>query len=226
MRPLCLDLMEGRAEPEVREAIDVAHHAADKQVARFPDCAGNAPSPQPTSKEVGMSISNMSWTNRSLRRGLLLAIGVVAAVLVQPQIGTAQSDGPFSKFLGSWRGSGQVIGRDGNHERITCRASYSTSESGAALSQKLVCASDSYRVDISSYIVADGHSVQGHWQEATRQVQGELTGQIADGNFEGSVSGVGFTAGIHLRTSGHKQQVTISPDGGDVAKADIVLSRG
>jgi hypothetical protein len=172
-----------------------------------------------------MSIFNVSGTSRSPRRSLLLAIGVVAAVLVQPQIGTAQSDGPFARFVGSWRGSGQVIGKDGNHERITCRASYSVSESGAALSQTLICASDSYRVDISSYIVADGHSVQGHWQEATRRVQGDLTGRIADGNFEGSVAGVGFTAAIHLRTSGRKQQVTISPDGGDVAKADIFLSR-
>jgi hypothetical protein len=172
-----------------------------------------------------MSISNVSRTKLSLSRSVLLALGVAAAVLVQPQIGTAQPDGPFTRFVGSWRGSGQVIGRDGNHERITCRASYSESENGVALSQTLVCASDSYRVDISSYIVADGHNVQGHWQEATRRVQGDLTGRIADGNFEGSVAGVGFTAAIRLRTSGRKQQVTISPDGGDVAKADIILSR-
>ena len=172
-----------------------------------------------------MWISNTSWTRRSLSRGFLLPIGVAAALLVQPQVGAADTGGPFAKFVGSWRGSGQVIGTDGNHERITCRASYSVSQGGAALSQTLVCASDSYRVDISSFIVADGHSVQGHWQEATRRVQGDLTGQITDGNFEGSVSGVGFTAGIHLKTSGRKQQVTISPEGGDVAKADIMLSR-
>ena len=173
-----------------------------------------------------MPISHMSRTKRSVSRGLLLAVGVAAFLLVHPQIGTAQSGGPFAKFVGSWRGSGQVIGTDGNHERITCRADYVLSQGGAALSQTLVCASDSYRVDISSYIVADGHSVQGHWQEATRRVQGDLTGQITDGNFEGSVSGVGFTAGVQLRTSGRRQQVTISPQGGDVAKADIILSRG
>lgn len=176
-------------------------------------------------KEDRMSIGNMARTKRSLSRGLLLAFGVAAAVLVQPQIGTAQPDGPFARFVGSWRGFGQVIGRDGNHEKITCRASYSESENREALSQTLVCASDSYRVEISSYIVADGHSVQGHWQEATRRVQGDLTGRIADGDFVGNVAGVGFTAAIHLRTSGRKQQVTISPDGGDVAKADIILSR-
>ena len=132
---------------------------------------------------------------------------------------------PFAGMAGSWAGDGRIELQDGTSERVRCRATYSVGGGGTTLQQQLLCASDSYRVDISSYIVADGHSVQGHWQEATRQVQGELTGQIADGNFEGSVSGVGFTAGIHLRTSGHKQQVTISPDGGDVAKADIVLSR-
>jgi hypothetical protein len=163
--------------------------------------------------------------NRSFFRGPLLATVALMALLAQPQIGAAQSEGPFARFVGSWRGSGQVVGRNGNHERITCRGSYSVSEKGEALSQRLICASDSYRVDISSYIVADGRSVQGHWQEATRQVQGNLTGQVADGNFEGSVAGVGFTAEIQLRTNGRKQQVTISPQGGDVAKADIVLSR-
>lgn len=172
-----------------------------------------------------MSISGKSWTNGSLARGALLMSAVIVAFLVQLQIGAAQTDGPFARFVGNWRGSGQVVGRDGNRERITCRGNYSLSEKGEALSQRLVCASDSYRVDISSYIVADGHSVQGHWQEATRQVQGNLTGEIADGTFEGSVAGIGFTAGIHLSTNGRKQQVTISPQGGDVAEANIVLSR-
>jgi hypothetical protein len=154
-----------------------------------------------------------------------LVTGTIIAILAIPQSGEAQSGGPFASFIGSWRGGGQVVGRNGNRERIACRGSYTVSEKGEALSQRLVCASDSYRVDISSYIVADGDSIQGHWQEATRQVAGNLTGQITDGDFEGTVAGVAFTAGVQLKSSGRKQQVTISPQGGDIAKADIVLSR-
>jgi hypothetical protein len=171
-----------------------------------------------------MPIIGPSQSNRILVADRLLIAGVVSIVLVCAQAGMAQESGPFAKFSGSWRGSGQVIGADGNQERITCRARYEISHNGGALSQTLVCASDSYRVDISSYIVADGRSAQGHWQEATRQVQGDLTGQIADGEFEGGVSGPGFTAEISLRTTGHRQVISIKPQGGDVANVNIVLS--
>src|SRR6266851_4647337 len=111
-----------------------------------------------------MSNANVPSYRRFPRRGLVLASALVGAALLWPQTGMAQSGSPFDRFSGAWRGSGQVIGVDGNREHITCRAHYAISENGGALSQTLICASDSYRVDISSYIVANGHSVQGHWQ--------------------------------------------------------------
>ena len=116
-----------------------------------------------------------------------------------------------------------MVGADNKRERIACRANYSISEKGDALTQALVCASDSYRFEISSYVVAEGRSVQGHWQETTRQVQGSLTGEVADGQFEGNVAGPGFTAELSLRTAGRKQLVSIRPQGGDIAKVEIVL---
>jgi hypothetical protein len=172
-----------------------------------------------------MSMFSISHSPRSPRAGRLMAAGVVGVALIWAQTGMAQSGGPFAKFAGSWRGSGQVVGTDGNQERITCRARYTIDHNGGALSQSLVCASASYRVDINSYIVADGRSVQGHWQETTRQVQGDLTGQVADGDFEGGVAGTGFTAAISLKASGRKQVISIKPQGGDVADVNIVLSR-
>jgi hypothetical protein len=84
-------------------------------------------------------------------------------------------------------------------DRLRLRAGYATIS--RALSESLVCASDTYRVDVDSYIVADGHSVEGHWQETTRQVQGNLTGQIVDGDLEGGVVGPGFTAETERRAA-------------------------
>jgi hypothetical protein len=167
-----------------------------------------------------MSVSSISGPSRSLLRGLL-----ASAVVLWPMIGMAHSDGPFSRFSGNWRGSGQIVGTNGHSEQIKCRAGYSLSQSGDALTQTLVCAGDSYRVDISSHVVADGHRVQGHWQEATRQVQGDLSGQVVEGQFEGSVVGPGFTAHVSLRSTGRKQVVNIKPQGGDVAAVEVVLSR-
>jgi hypothetical protein len=172
-----------------------------------------------------MSTFSNSSLGRFTTRGLLPAVCMAGAVLLAPQIGAAQASSPFASFTGAWRGVGQVVGTDGKHEPIRCRANYSISDHENGLSQTLVCASDSYRVDISSYLVAKGQSVQGNWQEATRKVSGHLTGQVSDGHFEGNVAGPSFTAEISLRASGRTQEVSITPHGGDVAKVEISLAR-
>ena len=154
-----------------------------------------------------------------------MAARIAASVAVLwPHTGVARSEGPFSRFSGAWRGSGEVVGSDGTRERIACRANYDIASGGAALSQSLVCASDSYRFDVRSNVVADGDKVQGQWQETTRNVTGNVLGQVADGDFEGNVSGPGFTAELSLKMTGRKQAVNITPHGGDIANVAIVLS--
>jgi hypothetical protein len=93
------------------------------------------------------------------------------------------------------------------------------------LSQALVCASDSYRVDIRSFIVADGQAVQGHWEESVRQAAGQLEGRIVGGQLEGRISGPGFEARMSLATSGVRQTIVITPAGGSVSRVEIALSR-
>jgi hypothetical protein len=154
------------------------------------------------------------------------AMLVAGALLLGPQIGwAAPTDSAFGKFSGEWRGSGQVTGTDGKSESITCRARYDISASGESLTQALVCASDSYRFDIRSNVVADGENASGGWQETTRNITGNLIGHIRNGDFEGNVSGADFTAEVSLRLSGRKQDVVLTPHGGDVAKVQIALSR-
>ena len=166
------------------------------------------------------SASRLRPTLRSLLTGSL-----AGAMIIWSQIGVARSEGPFASFSGSWRGSGHVVGMDGHREQIRCRGGYSLSDNGEAVTQTLVCASDSYQFDINSYVVAEGHNVRGHWQETTRQVQGSLSGSIADGWFEGNMSGPNFTAEVSLRSAGGKQVVNIRPSGGDIAAVDVILSR-
>lgn len=171
-------------------------------------------------------LSNVSLSFRRSRLAMSLsAAGIGGVALFCPQLALAQPEGPFSVFSGSWRGSGEVVGTDEKHERITCRAKYLVSSSGDSLSQALVCASDSYRFDVRSDVFAVGPQVRGQWQETTRNVAGNLVGRVSNGRFEGNISGPGFTAEMSVRSTGRKQEVDISPHGGDVAKVDIVLSR-
>jgi hypothetical protein len=138
---------------------------------------------------------------------------------------SADAAGPFAKFLGVWGGAGQITGVNGTAEKIRCHASYATPSDQRSLSQSLTCASDSYRIEIRSFVVAEAQNVQGHWEETTRQVTGHLTGKIADGRFEGSVSGAAFTANLSLSATDRKQTLVITPQGGDISRVSIVLSR-
>src|SRR5579863_2683202 len=82
----------------------------------------------------------------------------------------AAADGPFDGFLGSWNGNGQIVGTNGHRESIRCRADYTDAKNGSALNQAIVCASESFKLDIHSYVEASGDSVQGYWKEASRDV--------------------------------------------------------
>jgi len=172
-----------------------------------------------------MTMRSKSHVTAAPLPGLLLAAGLAGATLLSPAAASAQSASPFASFEGHWRGSGEVIGADGNREPIRCRATYEISENGGALTQTLLCASASYRVDVNSYVVADGQNAQGYWHEATRQVQGHLTGHIANGQFDGTVTGPTFTAQLSLKAIGGKQTVDIKPQGANISEVQVALSR-
>lgn len=166
----------------------------------------------------------MFKTSNSCLAPIFGAMGVaVALALAVPQPAAAAS--PFASFTGSWSGSGQVIGAKGDHEQIRCRAQYSKAEHAEALNQKIVCASDSYRIDITSYLEASGTMVQGSWQEATRNISGHLTGRIEAGQFSGDVVGPSFSAAVSLSSKGRTQVVSIRPHGGDIADVRVDLER-
>ena len=172
-----------------------------------------------------MAISIKYSSFRKVMHALSVLLCLVQATIF-PFAASAQSDGPFYRFPGTWRGSGKVIMADGKSERIRCTATYSVVSNGQSLSQSLICASDSYRVDVRSFIVSDGQRVQGHWEESTRQAKGHLDGQIVEGQFDGKLSGPGFDAALSLLTTSMRQTILITPSGGSVSRVQIALSRG
>jgi hypothetical protein len=166
----------------------------------------------------------MSATKVSLRTPSLKALGLAAIVLAAAQ-STALAAGPFQRFLGAWTGAGQIVGSNGHRESIRCRADYTEAKGGAALNQTIVCASESFKLDIHSYAEASGESVQGYWQETGRDLTGHMTGRISEGRFEGEIVAPAFTAAISLVSNGRTQTVSIQPRGGDVSDVRIDLKR-
>lgn len=158
----------------------------------------------------------------TLRRAIVVALFVAS---LWPSVAMSVEAGPFGPFLGSWRGGGKVFASDGHSEHISCRATYTGSGERSSLSQSLVCASDSYRFDIQSYAETTEGALRGNWQETTRNAEGQLSGMLYRGDFEGTVSGPGFTAQISIRSNGRRQVVDIRPSAGGITAIQVSLSR-
>jgi hypothetical protein len=152
-----------------------------------------------------------------------VAVAALALACAPPAL--AQSAGPFAAFAGGFHGGGAVIGSDGHRERISCRARGGVGEGGRELSQTIVCASDSYRFNITSNVVAEGGRASGQWSESTRGVSGSIAGHVSDGHFSGRVDGGTFTASVSLRATGHSLSMSLAPSDGDVARVEVNLSR-
>jgi hypothetical protein len=137
------------------------------------------------------------------------------------------SEGPFAGLSGRWSGAGTITMTNGATERIRCRASYAVNATGKAVQQTLRCASDSYRLEISSSVMSEGGSLSGSWAEATRGLSGNVSGRATGAAISANVTGAGFMAQIDVRTHGDKQSVTLKPQGGtDVAAVSIALRKG
>jgi hypothetical protein len=153
----------------------------------------------------------------------LLAVAALLVALLSGSASYAQS-GPFAGIAGSWSGGGTVTLDDGSTERIRCRATYAVGDGGTGLNQTLTCASDSYRFNLSSNLVAQGGSVSGTWSESSRGIQGTLEGHGGNGNLQVVANAPGFSASISLTTRGNRQSVVIRPDS-QFRGASISLSR-
>ena len=136
------------------------------------------------------------------------------------------SGGPFLGLSGHWSGAGTVTMTNGVTERIRCKATYAVNATGKAVQQTLRCASDSYRVEISSNVISEGGSLSGSWAEATRGVSGNISGRASGAEIVANVAGGGFTARLDVRIQGERQSVTIRPQGGtDVTAVSIALRK-
>ena len=126
--------------------------------------------------------------------------------------GYAES-GAFAGLAGNWSGGGTITLDDGSTERVRCRATYAVREDGNAINQTLTCASDSFKFNLASNVIAHGAALSGTWSESIRNAGGNLEGRGGGGSFQVIASGPGFTANISLTTRGNKQSVVIRSEG-------------
>lgn len=159
----------------------------------------------------------------AMSRRLLAGCAVGAAMLLSVSA-TFAGAGPFEGLAGVWTGRGTIQLEDGSSEKIRCKATYAVRGDAQGLNQTLLCASDSYKFELQSNVLAQDGVLSGTWRETSRNVGGTLEGRAGNGQFNVDVSAPAFTAKLKLTTSGNRQDVVISSDG-QFRGANISLSR-
>jgi len=159
-----------------------------------------------------------------LASSTLLRTALVGAVLGLSAPAAFAQSAPFAGMAGVWSGSGTISLEGGAKERIRCKATYAVSSEGNGLNQSLLCASDSYKFELKSDVIAKGGVLSGNWAETTRNVSGSLQGRAGNGQFDVTVSAPVFTAKLVMTTNGNKQNVAITSDG-SFKGANIALTR-
>ena len=157
-------------------------------------------------------------------RRLIFACAALLAISSWSGNAHAQSSGPFAGMAGVWMGTGTVTLDDGTTERIRCRATYAVGAGGNGLQQTLTCASDSYKFNLSSNLMAQGAAVSGTWNESSRNINGSIEGRSGNGIFQVVATAPGFSANLTLTTRGNRQSVVIRSEN-QFKGASISLSR-
>ena len=153
-----------------------------------------------------------------------LLAGCAVAMALWPQLAAA-ADGPFSTFGGDWKGVGTVIDDQGKTESLRCRETNVVSDDNISLTQSLVCASDSYRMEFHTTLFTDGHTVRGTWQDVSHNTGGNVFGQIADNAIVATITAPGVHARLTARTSANQQEVTVEPQGTQINKVVVTMKR-
>jgi hypothetical protein len=157
--------------------------------------------------------------------GRRAAVAVILGLSLVSSQSSAQSGQPFAGMSGVWSGKGSISLEGGAREAIRCRATYAVRNDGNALQQTLRCASDSYKIELTSNVVANGGKLSGTWSEATRNVSGDVEGTTSGGRFQVVVRAGTFSADLALTTRGNSQSVVIRSEGGEFKGANITLTR-
>jgi len=152
-----------------------------------------------------------------------LSTAACSAVLILGQALPAGAD--FDELAGRWSGWGSVKMHSGATEQVKCVATFFPASNGVTVRQNLRCASANYKIDVTASMQAKGSTITGTWEERTHSNSGQITGTAAGSNYNLSVSGQAFSAGIRMKSSPCKLSINIVPRNVDIARIAIGLSK-
>ncbi len=153
------------------------------------------------------------------KRGLMLAVSLLAATPAAAQDGSL-----FQRLGGTWSGAGTATVSNGAPEQLRCLAAYAPGGE-ANVQLQLVCASDSYKLQVRSNLERQGDRIDGNWSEASTGASGSVRGSIRGNRLDANVDGAGLTARLTLALRGQSQAVTLVSGEPLATSATVVLRR-
>ena len=133
--------------------------------------------------------------------------------------------GPFNGLAGRWSGNGVLHRSSSQSERLRCLADYDVAQNGAQLSLRIRCATESYKLDLTGYIINSGGAISGQWSEPNYNSAGTLTGRASDGHINANAIGNTFFAFLSVTTRGKQQSIAIRPQATDVTRVLLALRK-
>jgi len=161
----------------------------------------------------------MIFRTTSASIALAFAIGLLLS-----QSGAPAIAGPFTGLAGNWSGDGKLVSSSGS-ERLRCRANYSVGQDGETLNISIRCASDSYKFDLSGYMIHTNGTISGKWSEPNYNSAGTLSGSVRGSQISALAIGNTFSARLSMTTGGSRMSVTIRPEATDVKQVSLSLFR-
>lgn len=130
----------------------------------------------------------------------------------------------FASLAGNWTGGGTIELTNDIKESLRCRANYTFSQ-GNQLALVIRCASDNYKIELTSNVTERGGAFSGQWRESTYDVSGGISGRINGNRIMAQARGNNFNAALAVVTNGNHQTVTITPEATYLISVKIAMNR-
>jgi hypothetical protein len=115
---------------------------------------------------------------------------------------------PFDKLAGRWIGEGRFGIRDGGTEAVKCRVTYIlVGGGGDELKQTIRCAAPSGTIEVQSLVRHAAGKLAGTWKELSRDMSGELSGEVTPKGFRVAIKGSTLNANMTIILVGEAKQV-------------------
>ncbi len=159
-----------------------------------------------------------------------LAVAAAGAILfgavAAPTSAVGISQSPFESLAGRWTGQGRLGIKDNPPETVKCRATYIMGDTPNDLKQTIRCVTAGGGVEVMSNIRHADGELSGSWKETTRNIEGELKGQVTPAGFRVAVRGGDIAANMDIVVRDNKQIVEIQFINGTLQGLTLLMTKG